>query len=54
MFVARRLRQRQISVQTLDTVHHMKNLLRKLELDLTEPRYVLTVYGIGLKFTDEV
>ena len=33
---------------------HVKNLRRKLELDPAEPRYVLTVYGIGYKFTDEV
>jgi DNA-binding response OmpR family regulator len=31
-----------------------KNLRRKLEADLVEPRYVLTVYGVGYKFTDEV
>jgi two-component system alkaline phosphatase synthesis response regulator PhoP len=33
---------------------HVKNLRRKLEADPTEPRYVLTVYGVGYKFTDEV
>jgi two-component system alkaline phosphatase synthesis response regulator PhoP len=33
---------------------HVKNLRRKLEADPVEPRYVLTVYGIGYKFTDEV
>ncbi len=33
---------------------HVKNLRRKLEPDSTEPRYVLTVYGIGYKFADEV
>jgi two-component system alkaline phosphatase synthesis response regulator PhoP len=33
---------------------HVKNLRRKLESDPLEPRYVLTVYGIGYKFTDEV
>jgi len=32
---------------------HIKNLRRKLEADLAEPRYILTVYGIGYKFTDE-
>jgi DNA-binding response OmpR family regulator len=32
----------------------MKNLRRKLEPDAIEPRYVITVYGIGYKFTDEV
>ena len=53
--------------QLLDRVHgvayegfdrsidaHVKNLRRKLEPDLAEPRYVLTVYGIGYKFADEV
>ena len=33
---------------------HIKNLRRKLEPDPVEPCYVLTVYGIGYKFTDEV
>jgi two-component system alkaline phosphatase synthesis response regulator PhoP len=33
---------------------HVKNLRRKLEVDPVEPRYVLTVYGVGYKFTDEV
>jgi two-component system alkaline phosphatase synthesis response regulator PhoP len=31
---------------------HVKNLRRKLEPDPREPRYVLTVYGVGYKFTD--
>ena len=33
---------------------HVKNLRRELETDPAEPHYVLTVYGIGYKFTDEV
>ena len=33
---------------------HIKNLRRKLEVAPAEPRYVLTVYGIGYRFTDEV
>lgn len=33
---------------------HIKNLRRKLEPDPAEPWYVITVYGIGYKFTDEV
>ncbi len=33
---------------------HVKNLRRKLEVDAADPRYVLTVYGVGYKFTDEV
>ena len=31
---------------------HIKNLRRKLESDPADPRYILTVYGIGYKFTD--
>ncbi|MCL4863708.1 MAG: response regulator transcription factor, partial [Caldilineaceae bacterium] len=33
---------------------HVKNLRRKLEEDPTNPRYVLTVYGIGYQFADKV
>jgi two-component system alkaline phosphatase synthesis response regulator PhoP len=33
---------------------HVKNLRRKLEPDPAEPSYVLTVYGVGYRFTDEV
>jgi two-component system, OmpR family, alkaline phosphatase synthesis response regulator PhoP len=32
---------------------HVKNLRRKLEANPLEPRYVLTVFGLGYKFTDE-
>ena len=32
---------------------HIKNLRRKLEPDPREPRYVLTVYGVGYRFADE-
>jgi two-component system alkaline phosphatase synthesis response regulator PhoP len=32
---------------------HVKNLRRKLEPDPSEPRYVLTVYGVGYKFASE-
>jgi two-component system alkaline phosphatase synthesis response regulator PhoP len=31
---------------------HVKNLRRKIEPDPHDPRYVLTVYGVGYKFTD--
>jgi two-component system alkaline phosphatase synthesis response regulator PhoP len=31
---------------------HVKNLRRKLEPDPSEPRYVLTVFGVGYKFAD--
>jgi two-component system alkaline phosphatase synthesis response regulator PhoP len=32
---------------------HVKNLRQKVEPDPSEPRYVLTVYGVGYRFTDE-
>jgi DNA-binding response OmpR family regulator len=32
---------------------HIKNLRRKVEEDPTNPRYVLTVYGIGYQFADK-
>jgi two-component system alkaline phosphatase synthesis response regulator PhoP len=32
---------------------HIKNLRRKLEPNPSEPRYVLTVFGVGYKFNDE-
>ena len=32
---------------------HVKNLRRKLEDDPVEPRFILTVYGVGYQFTDE-
>ena len=31
---------------------HIKNVRRKLEPDPRKPRYLLTVYGVGYKFTD--
>ena len=33
---------------------HIKNLRRKIEIDLSEPHYILTVYGMGYKFNDEL
>ncbi len=52
--------------QLLDAVHgvafesyeraidaHVKNIRRKLEPDAREPRYVLTVHGVGYRFADE-
>ncbi len=33
---------------------HIKNLRRKIETDSTEPQYILTVYGIGYKFNDDI
>ncbi|MCE1253233.1 MAG: response regulator transcription factor [Anaerolineae bacterium] len=38
--------------KTIDV--HMHNLRRKLEPDPTHPKYVLTVFGVGYRFTDEV
>ena len=32
---------------------HIKNLRRKIESDPRQPRYVLTVYGVGYKFCEE-
>jgi DNA-binding response OmpR family regulator len=32
---------------------HIKNLRKKLEVDPRQPRYVLTVYGVGYKLGDE-
>jgi DNA-binding response OmpR family regulator len=31
---------------------HVKNLRRKLEPDPRNPRYVLTVYGVGYRFAE--
>jgi DNA-binding response OmpR family regulator len=32
---------------------HIKNIRRKLEPNPRQPKYVLTVYGVGYKFNDE-
>ena len=32
---------------------HIKNLRRKIEPDLSDPIYILTVYGVGYRFNDE-
>jgi DNA-binding response OmpR family regulator len=42
-------------LESLDRVidAHIKNLRRKLESDPRNPRYVLTVYGVGYKFVEE-
>jgi two-component system alkaline phosphatase synthesis response regulator PhoP len=32
---------------------HIKNLRRKIEPDSRQPRYILTVYGVGYKFCEE-
>jgi len=52
--------------QLLDAVHgvsfdsyersvdaHIKNIRRKIEPDPKQPSLVLTVYGVGYKFSDE-
>ncbi len=31
---------------------HVKNIRHKIEINPSDPRYILTVYGIGYKFTD--
>src|SRR5512135_914175 len=31
---------------------HIKNIRRKIEVKPSEPRYILTVYGVGYKFSD--
>ncbi len=33
---------------------HIKNLRKKIEPDPREPRYLLTVYGVGYKFSDQL
>jgi DNA-binding response OmpR family regulator len=37
--------------RTVDT--HIKNLRQKIEDDIKEPKYIVTVYGIGYKFEGE-
>ena len=52
--------------QLLDAIHgvafesyerasdaHIKNIRRKVEVKASEPKYVLTVYGVGYKFSDK-
>ena len=36
--------------RAIDT--HIKNIRRKIEPDSRNPRYVLTVYGMGYKFAE--
>ncbi len=31
---------------------HIKNIRRKIEIKSSEPKYILTIYGVGYKFTD--
>jgi DNA-binding response OmpR family regulator len=38
--------------RTIDV--HIKNLRQKIEPDPRQPEYILTVYGIGYKFSDEL
>jgi len=37
--------------RTIDA--HIKNLRRKIEPDPSHPRYIVTVFGVGYKFTDD-
>jgi DNA-binding response OmpR family regulator len=37
--------------RTIDV--HVRNLRRKIETDPSQPRYILTVFGVGYKFADE-
>jgi len=52
--------------QLLDAIHgvafesyeraidaHVKNIRRKIEVKASEPKYILTVYSVGYKFTDK-
>ena len=52
--------------QLLDTIHgvafesyeraidaHIKNIRKKIEIKASEPQYVITVYGVGYKFSDK-
>ena len=32
---------------------HIKNIRRKIEIKASEPKYILTVYGVGYKFADK-
>jgi two-component system alkaline phosphatase synthesis response regulator PhoP len=32
---------------------HIKNLRRKIEPNPAEPRYILTIYGVGYKFSEQ-
>jgi two-component system, OmpR family, alkaline phosphatase synthesis response regulator PhoP len=45
---------RGVEVESFDRAidAHVKNVRRKLEPDPRAPRYLLTVYGVGYKFTD--
>jgi DNA-binding response OmpR family regulator len=38
--------------RTIDA--HIKNLRQKIEEDPQKPRYILTVYGVGYKFSDQM
>jgi len=37
--------------RTIDT--HVKNLRHKIEEDPKDPKYILTVHGVGYRFTRE-
>jgi DNA-binding response OmpR family regulator len=37
----------------VNCVSHSKNLRRKLEADLSRPRFIETVYGVGYRFKEQ-
>ena len=45
---------RGVSVESFERAidAHIKNLRRKLEPDARNPRYIITIYGVGYKFAD--
>ena len=40
-----------VGVRTVDV--HIRRLREQIEVDASQPRYIITVWGVGYKFTDE-